>query len=250
MKFAPLAVLTVAGLSLASCTSVAASAARDDGYGTRDYESRPLSLRPASFHIYAYARGEELDELEFEEDNTDIVSKVRDVERDRAGIVFEFGGEAVRGFFQIFEEDFDAGGPEFDGLGFGGGVAGAPTIRTYGIDQRMLLPYRAEFNFVSLDRDSPTVANQQDDLAIFDSIGEVGIAYDWRGLQPGVGITATAVGGILEAAGAANDSVLTGFNFGGYAGVKYKHPNFPMWVEARAIGGDVSGALFRLGVSF
>jgi hypothetical protein len=132
-------------------------------------------------NIFSFVSTRELDEVTFENDDTDVETDASNVETTRTGVGVMFGKRNVRGYVQGFiehmEGQFDIAVPDLDadGIGFGGGVLGEPRIATFSDSTYLILPYRLD------------------------------------------------------------------------GGLKYKHPGFPLWIDVRAVVGDVEGVTGTLG---
>lgn len=208
-------------------------------------------------NIFTFLSGRELDEVTFENEDTDVEVDVNNVETTRTGVGVAFGRRSVRGYVQGFvesmESDFDGAtitGLELDadGIGFGGGVMGEPILHSFNESTHLILPYRLDLGLV--------VANDDDleiDLVYYDTRLEAGLGVDWNGLQPSIGVRVDTLLGGVEAEDDINedefDATFTGFNAGFYGGLRYKHPEFPLWIDVRATFGDLEGVTGALGWS-
>jgi hypothetical protein len=205
-------------------------------------------------NIISFASGRELDEVTFENEDTDVETDASDVESSRVGAGVAFGRRSVRGyvhgFFERLEGEFDdTMAVELDarGIGFGGGVMGEPWIATFDDTTHLILPYRLDLGLVLANDDDLEI-----DLLYYDARLEGGLGVDWNGLQPSAGFRVDTLLGVLEAEDSINDSIdatFAGINAGFYAGVKYQHPDFPLWFDVRASGGDVDSIAGTLGCS-
>lgn len=202
--------------------------------------------------LEVFVQDVELGELDREPDNAPNTT-LKDVGRERAGFRAAFGKPAVRGYFQLFGEEWDNGFSstnEFEMFGIGGGVLGEPAVAELSQDDvRLVIPYRAGFNVAWGDDDSGVV---DEETVYVEFEGEVGFgAYLW-GLRPMVGVYASNLAGYTDIETPGNDFGVDydGINVGGFAELRYRHDDFPLFAAARVQGGDVEGFVLSFGASF
>lgn len=208
-------------------------------------------------HVFAFYEEREFDELTIDpdSDNTGFTGDVDvfDVDQTRFGMGAAFGKRNLKGFFKVFADSIGDEPLEFDGFGMGGGVAGTPIIADISADANLTLPYRVEFSgaFNDTDNDQGPFSG---DLVYIENRLEVGVGVEWMGLHPSLGVQTSSIVGFLSDditdIDNTNDYLVTGFNPGFYAGIGYKHPEFPVFVDLRFLAGDVSGWTGALGASF
>jgi hypothetical protein len=198
-----------------------------------------------------------LDSLEFE---PEIGSNKQDyqIDRERVGARFAFGGESTRGFFQVFSEEFsilpnEGGGsenPELDGFGAGGGVKGTPVVSEITPDIDLIIPYRADLSLVFAEGDIGTT----DQAMVYADLHlDAGVGVNWRGLRPSLGLALSSVSGVYNeeySGGTDQDWDLSGTNVGFYVEAAYKHEDFPIYGRIRALMGDYEMTTFGIGFSF
>lgn len=192
----------------------------------------------------------DLEEIEIDPNTTGSSPFDTDVTRERTGVRFAFGGEASRGYFQLFAEDFDE---FFDTYGIGGGVIGTPRVNGSDASVGFLIPYRAGLSIAAGTEETAGV----DELLVYAELQvEVGVGLDWHGLRPSAGIQLSSLGGVdvldedLDGDGDDDEATLTGTNFGGFVELYYKHPDFPVYARARAGGGDYDASELAIGVAW
>lgn len=222
----------------------------------RRMEMQEKKKKEPWINIFVFGSSRELDEVTFENDDTDFETDADNVETTRFGAGVAFGKRNVRGyvngFIETLEGTFDAAAPDLDadGIGFGGGVMGEPAIAHMGEALDLILPYHLDLALV-VATDDDIAAGEDVDLVYYDTRLEAGLGIDWNGLQPSVGVRIdTLVGGLEfedDLASDMFDATFTGFNVGGYAGLKYKHPDFPLWFDVSGAFGDVQGVTGTLG---
>ncbi len=224
-------------------------------WGQAGMEEKKEKKKEPWINIFSFVSGRELDEVTFENENTDAETDASNVETTRTGVGVAFGGRNVRGYVQGFVEtlegqfdvlvgvDLDA-----DGIGFGGGVMGEPRIANFSDTTHLILPYRLDLGLVLANDDDLKV-----DLVYYDARLEAGLGVDWNGFQPSVGVRVDTLLGGVEAEDEVNedmfDAIFAGINAGAYGGLKYKHPEFPLWIDVRAVVGDLEGVTGTLGFS-
>jgi hypothetical protein len=198
----------------------------------------------------------DLNEVEFDPD--DLPGDVTlELERQRAGVRAAFGSENARGFVQVFSEEIEAvfsgSGEDFETFGVGGGVRGAPRVSEPDAALAFLIPYQAD---LALVYGNESEAGNDVTAAYIEFHAEVGFALEWQGLRPGVGVELSSLGGVVDAdsglfgGGADQTTDFTGTNAGAFAELSYKHPHFPLYVRARAGGGDFEHSELVIGASW
>lgn len=100
-------------------------------------ETRHRVVRLEVFH-----QDLELGELDFDYDDQTIFvdGPSKDVDKTRIGLRAAFGGDAARGYIQLFGEDYGKGSNETEGWGIGGGVRGVPSAHDFSDDVRLIIP--------------------------------------------------------------------------------------------------------------
>lgn len=223
-----LAILGLTGLA-ASCSSVSGEPARD-------------------FELYF--EDSELDALRFEEEDNLLPDFDARIERERVGARFAWGSRSVRGFFQVFGEEWQSNSAEpIDLFGLGGGAMGTPVLTDLGKDVDLILPWRGD---ISGAAGSDSVGPIDRALVYLELHLDIGIGIDWKGLRPSVGIALSSIGGTLahEAVGSDLTYTMAGANAGGFLDVQYKHADFPLYGHLRLQGGDYESAILGVGARF
>jgi len=184
--------------------------------------------------------------------------KLRDTEIRRAGVRATFGS-FVRGYVQAFgEESFD---DTYRGFGLGAGASGFPVLAKLGKNLDLIMFIDGATNVVFgkgevpvYDQYGTPVGELDHYLVYLNTELTVGLGLDLYGVKPSLGVAyASHLGTIAtedEIQGASIDieGTLSGFNFGGYAGVAYRRRDVPVYAEARYYFGLIEG--FFLGVGF
>lgn len=216
-------------------------------------DSNQSKIPDTRIRLEFFAQDIELGEVTFDPDNVPGEFDVKDIERKRRGFRGAFGKRSVRGYFNIFGEEWDRGfqtATDFEMLGIGGGVLGEPSVSSHNNDNvRVVLPYRAGFNGVFGSEELGAV---EEDTLYFEFEGEFGVGVDLWGARPMVGLYASSISGVVDTRdGVADpDSDYSGTNVGGFAELRYKHHSFPLFASIRAQGGDAEGVVFTFGGSF
>jgi len=206
---------------------------------------------------------EELDELEFDPETPPGPRVDLPVERSRTKLRFAFGGEAARGYVQFLSEELEMNVPpvapyggiptDFDMLGFGGGVKGAPRVNGSAAEVAFLIPYRLDVALLLGVEDDPAPAVPGDDVALvyYELQADFGLGAEWKGLRASGGLATSSIYGRMEAETSSNGEVdFSGANSGVYGELRYKHPDFPVYAQVRATVGDLERTEFGLGVAF
>jgi len=193
--------------------------------------------------------------------------KLDDVQVDRLAFRLDLSNRRIRGFVQLFVDQMtlDLIEDDFNMLGGGGGVSGTPVLARLSRNLSLILPFDAEAN-VSYGKEDVTTVGSQNNQAIADEQltilqfqleGHAGIGLEFFGFQPAVGLALDGRLGqqkykatMIAQPPFEEDGRFDGLNLGGYLGLAYKHREFPMFGEARAHFGNVSGFFIALGVEF
>jgi hypothetical protein len=213
-------------LVFAGCTATSA-----DGAG---------SPRKQRFDFSIVYTDETLGELEVDFDPPTFT--FADVDRERVGVRFAFGNPGIAGFVTPFSETWGSG-VDFDAFGVAGGIVGAPRVGNKDSAVGLLIPYLVQFGIGYGDENSVS-------LLYLDTRLEVGFGIDWKGIQPSVGLISSSIVGGLDDSILDESALLTGFNLGGYAELKYKHPELGLYGRLRALFGDVEGVEASLGFAW
>ncbi|MBN2490543.1 MAG: hypothetical protein JXQ29_06820 [Planctomycetes bacterium] len=266
-----------AGEDAASSYASSPQAGRSRTLGN-DKESKSKTDRRRGRTIGGFVEDVELGKIEFKDIdflNDDVDVKVDDVSRKRAGLGMSFGNEGVQGYFRVFYEEletkpFRSSIPDaffkddFEGGGVGGGVKGIPQLAAFNDHIKLILPFRAGIDFgysrsnVHVDiPSSPPYAGVDEDVdahmlyAAFS--GTVGIGLDIYGVQPSAGFALDALYGtsVIDESDLDSDSFeVMGLNAAGFAELRYKHPDFPLFASVRVLFGNIDGIMVSLGVNF
>jgi hypothetical protein len=241
-------------------TPFASPPSRDSRVGSRSGKTR----KKVHTGVFAFFEDVELGELKDEDD-----AKIHDVSRRRAGVRMSVGSDQVQGYFGVFYEEFGDNVFEdsFDGGGVGGGVRGIPRLATLSDNVTLILPFRAGIDVVygksEIDVEvvptppAPSVYGTVDvDMVYFGFSGDVGIGVDVYGFQPSVGFALDGLFGTMKIDDTVgqylidDDFRFDGFNAGGFAELRYKHPDFPVFASVRGLFGNIDGFAVSLGVDF
>jgi hypothetical protein len=217
-----------------------------------------LEPREPRFWIQGFSEQSELEELDVDFDDAGFSLLSPDVEKNRVGLRFAFGGNGARGYVQFFSEEMVSLLPgllpdEFDLVGLGGGIQGAPSIADLGENASLVLPYRVG---ISLAVGIEEFRGFDEELAYLDTELEFGFGARFLGFQPSAGLYLDTLVGVYESDDPTNPSHLdtattvTGTHVGGYGELFYKHDEFPVFAYVRAVFGEVSGAMFGFGAAF
>lgn len=245
----PLCLVT---LFAASCVAVP-SASNKPSFLSQDATPEAEATKPQRkkrIRLEFFTQQDEFEEFKLDTSGG-ATTDVFDGDRTRTGLRATFGTSMVRGYAQIFHEDWDidplTAGMDFDIFGFGGGVTGSPTVHRFTDDMRLILPYRFGLN-LGIGTNEFSGATETD-IAYFEFEGELGIGADLYGAQPSVGIYGSAMDASLSPDVGSNSDV-TGTNTGVFFQLLYKSDNFPVHGGFRLTGGDVTGGTVSLGFGF
>jgi len=222
---------------LAGSVLIAGCSSSGGGRAARDFE--------------VYSEDGELDPVEYEPDSSGPTFD-RQVERERLGARFAFGGEPARGFFQVFTEEWKIKNSTLalDGFGVGGGVKGAPTVGDADAEVKMLIPYRADLSLVYGEEDTATADYA---LGYVELHADVGFGVEWKGIRPSVGLALSSLAGVYTVSpdsGVDTDDTLTGSNTGIFFDILYKHEDYPVYGHLRALSGDYDVVTLGIGFKF
>jgi len=198
-----------------------------------------------------YLEDGELDSVEFDPDASGPTVDSQ-IERERTGARFAFGGEQARGFFQVFAEEWSGKGSslDLDGFGLGGGVKGAPSVGDAGPDVKLLIPFRADLSF-AYGVEETTTADYT--LAYVELHADVGFGVEWMGIRPSAGVALSSLSGAYRVdpvGGSDSDYDVAGSNIGFFFDIRYKHEEFPVYGHFRALSGDYDVVTLGIGVNF
>lgn len=129
--------------------------------GSPAVHSEEKERRKPRVDISVFTGSRDLDEVEFDLNDSNFLNTDLEVERKRSGARFAFGGEKSRGFFEVFAEKLEGEffGPvfdEFEAFGIGGGVLGAPRVNDATSELGYLIPYSARLAIVAGAEDVDT----------------------------------------------------------------------------------------------
>ena len=236
------------------------------GGGTK---TRITGHKKTSKSIEAFYEDVELDEIEIGGlDDDDDSLKVHDITRKRAGVGMSFGSDVAQGYFRVFYEEFgkEMLNEPFRGGGVGGGVKGIPKLAEFNDNISLILPYRGGVDFVygqgeidvyEIQGGTPTYLGTADVNTLYvDLQGSVGIGVDIHGFQPSVGLAFDGLIGTMKVDDTVgqydidDDEDISAFNVGGFAELRYKHPDFPVFASVRGLFGNIDGFAVSLGVDF
>ena len=189
----------------------------------------------------------EFDEIEFDGDLGP--STKEEIDRKRTELRFAFGGEASRGVFKIFTEEFTVRPAEIDVYGIGGGMVGAPTVGDDSGEVDLIVPYRWDLSVAAGKEDDFAGGTDDAELVFGELFVDLGFGIDWRGLRPSVGIEGSLLRGTINSDTRADPDV-DGFNAGFFAELRYKHPEAAIYGVFRQHFGDIDGPEFGLGFGF
>ena len=230
-------------LLLASTTSCAATAR------SRATAFQEAEKRGNRGEIEAFSTDLEFAEMNFARD-VGPESTIFDVERERKGVRAAFGIDAVRGFVQLFEEDFSLltfqtvapfapVATLYENLGVSFGVAGIPRLPNK--DVAFILPYEFSLSFVVGEEDLF-------DESVFyaEAEGEVGVGIYVHGVSFMAGVLSNSIAGF----GDEETDEFDGTNVGTFFGVRFARDGIPVVAAVRVISGDVDGVELSLGGAF
>jgi len=186
--------------------------------------------------------------------------KLRDTETVRAGARVSFG-TYVRGYVQLFGERFLD--DTYRGFGIGAGASGYPVLAKLGKNLDLIMPIDGATNVVAgtgevpvFDRFGTPIGEADQYLVYLNTELTVGLGVDLHGLKPSIGFAYASHFGTFavedEIQGYSIDieGEFTGLNVGGYAGLLYRHPEFPVYAEARYYLGLIEGFFLSAGFTF
>ncbi len=171
-------------------------------------------------------------------------NSMTDVSRLRRTLRGNFGAQELRGFVQVFSEDF-AG--LFDNYGLGGGVTGSPVVHEVDENLSLTVPYRAGANLVVGENDA-------DDFGAYLELeAEAAIATRFTGFQMSLGAYLTTFNGVIDNKDDNDGDDSDEFdatNAGLFMEVLFSGPALPVLGSIRILGGNTEGLLLSIGASF
>ena len=239
--------LSLAALFLASCNTLphqdeSPARAQDPGASSLEKEERSRK----TFRVEGFHRNVEIEEVEFDDPGF-AETTLTDERRVRTGVQVSYGHESLRGFVEVFHEDFLGSG---DGYGFTFGVKGQPRLHALDNGAMLILPYSAGGTLAS--GGDIEVEGSKGDLGYAEAALDAGIGIDYRGLQSSVGFSSKALVGYVDSdADPDSDNEDLDASFAsGYVELAYRPSGTAFEARLRGLAGQEQGAYISLSYGF
>lgn len=194
--------------------------------------------RGVRIDVGAFYRSTEVSEVEFK-DPVHAEGKTQDESRQRVGVHASVGIQPVRGYIEVFGEDFlDA-----SGVGFALGVEGSPLVHTFENGVELSVPYQLGGAIVSLD--DAKALGVTNDLGYIELNLDVGVSARWGAWVPAVGVSNRGLRGVMQFPGEVDDDFddddISADLGSAYLELAYRPEYRGIDIVLRGMGGDETG---------
>lgn len=236
--------LPLSALLLTSCSTLPSTGqqAKPTSGSSFPLDSTP-SLRVEAFHHSVELDGVKFDDPGFAETTLD------DEDRRRSGVRASYGPGFVRGFVEVFHEDYLGAD---DGFGVSIGATGEIPLYRFENECEIFATYGVGGTFV--DGGDLTVSGATGDYSYFEGSFESGVGVQYRGLRPSIGFTTKSQVGNVDFVGEGDqdfgDDDFKADVASGYLELAYRPEATGFAASVRGLLGQETGAYFTLGWGF